>query len=134
MSASGEVYVEVNAEVVNSGISMLDASGGTGEGEGGTTGVWWLLWEYHIEGESVSGGYTGQSWYWGYTNNYLTTAWENSTYAGYYGNNETGFKKYLAEVNPPDLNEFLGKWDRTSKANFVNTYVKNQYPRCVELR
>ena len=34
----GEIYVEVTANSVNPGISLMDASGATGSGEGGTSG------------------------------------------------------------------------------------------------
>lgn len=137
MSAFGEIYVEVAADVVNSGIMALDASGETGSGEGGTTGAsWWLLWQYNIEADNtVTGGYSGFGWFWGAQDNYLTTAWVASGYAATYGSGEDGFKKYLAEVQPPNLDEFLGAWPKESKADFVNhTIMGTSYSSCVELR
>ena len=69
MAGSGQIYVEVKADSINSGISLLDASGATGSGEGGETGIYWILWEYTVVGNTVTGGYTGKNWYWYTPNN-----------------------------------------------------------------
>lgn len=131
MSVSGEVYVEVNAEAVNSGISMLDASGGSG-GELGDE--WWLLWSYTVlADETVTGGYTGQNWLWGAANNQLSIAWEGSEYAKQYGSGEDGFEKYLAAVRPNNLDEFLARWPSESKRDFVNNYAMTMTPGCVRV-
>ena len=132
MSVSGEVYVEVNAEAVNSGISMLDASGGASGGESGSS--WWLLWSYTVlADETVIGGYTGQNWLWGASNNQLSIAWEGSTYAEQYGPGEDGFKKYLAAVRPNNLDAFLAGWHTESKNAFVNEIVMEQTSGCVQV-
>lgn len=132
MSVSGEVYVEVNAEAVNSGISMLDASGGASGGESGSS--WWLLWSYTVlADETVIGGYTGQSWLWGAANNQLSIVWEGSEYEKQYGPGEEGFKRYLAAVRPNNLDAFLAEWHNESKNAFVNEIVMEQTSGCVQV-
>ena len=136
MSASGEEYIGVYAATVDNGISTLDASGEIGSGEGGTEGTWWLLWDYSVVGEIVTGGYTNISWHWGVNNNYLTQSY-NEKYGSTYGYDEEGFKKYLAAEQPKTLNELLGGWPYQSKVEFVN-WIKAVYPTtymaCVEIR
>lgn len=124
MAGSGQIYVEVKADSINSGISLLDASGATGSGEGGETGIYWILWEYTVVGDTVTGGYTGESWYWNTPNNYLATGWSN--YALTLGNSEkytqdyNGFLNYLIDnPNLHDLNEILGAWPPEEKGAFA---------------
>ncbi len=124
MAGYGQVYVQVRADSVDSGISLLDASGATGSGEGGTSGVYWILWEYYVNGDTVTGGYTGQNWYWDTPNNYLKTGWSiyrlqlvNETR---YTDDETGFKNYLFDnPNLTNLNEILGNWPMADKNAFA---------------
>ena len=120
----GEIYVEVTANSVNPGISLMDASGATGSGEGGTSGVYWILWEYNVSGEIVTGGYTGQNWYWDTIDNYLKTGWSNFRLRlqnlERYTDDLTGFENYLIDnPNLPDLNGILGAWPMDQKDRFA---------------
>lgn len=129
MAGYGQIYVEVKADSVNSGISTLDASvsGGIGSGEGGESGIYWILWEYTVSGDAVTGGYTGKHWFWGYSNNYLQTGWAN--FAPTLGNSERyttdldGFKNYLIDnPNLTSLTPILGEWPNEQKDEFADVY------------
>lgn len=124
MAGYGQVYVQVRADSVDSGISLLDASGATGSGEGGTSGVYWILWEYYVNGDTVTGGYTGDDWYWNTPNNYLKTGWENFCVS--LGNHErynsdiTGFQNYLIDhPNLANLDFVLRDWPMDQKDKFA---------------
>lgn len=124
MAGYGQIYVEVQADSVNPGISLMDASGATGSGEGGTSGVYWILWEYDVAGDQVNGGYTGQDWYWNTPNNYLSTGWGlfNDTLGdpSRYTDDLQGFKNYLIDhPNLPNLDPILGKWPTEQKDAFA---------------
>lgn len=60
--AEGQVYVEVDASVVNGGIApMAMVSGNPEPVDGQSYVVVWIRWKYSdIDG---SGGYTGTGWY-----------------------------------------------------------------------
>lgn len=124
MAGYGQVYVQVRADSVDSGISLLDASGATGSGEGGTSGVYWILWEYHVNGNTVTGGYTGDDWYWDTPNNYLKTGW--GIFCTSLGNHErypsdkAGFQNYLIDnPNLPNLDFVLSGWPMDQKDEFA---------------
>lgn len=144
MPGYGGVYVEVDASAVNSGISMLSASGDIPGGEEGSVGIMaWLNWSYDDTG---SGGYTGNGWFWDDNNNDLVLAW--STYSSTttdndtglpYADNEIGFKKWLVDTQPGNLDMLLKDWNLTRKENFINNnmQVLGVYPAdlggCIEL-
>ncbi len=106
--AYGEVYVEVDASVVNNGISTLSISGEQGEEGGGEFIVVWLLWSY--DEATGNGGFSGVSWYFGETP--LKKFFEN----------EQAFKQYLIENKPNDLNAYLGNWDKQDKIDFIKNH------------
>lgn len=123
MSGYGEIYVDVSANVVNGGINALSTSGEIGEGDsgGGVISVW-LLWSYDALG---AGGFTGKEWYWDDMNNPLQNNWNNSSWvtSKKYESGINGFRAYLVNELPGDLNEFLGNWDMKMKADFVSEHT-----------
>ena len=137
VSELGVEYVGTYAEVVGTD-EDIHTSGDIGSGEGGTTSSWWLLWEYTVAAGTVTGGFTGADWAWDIPGNYLQTQFEassyNTTYVG--ATSLDRFKAYLADVQPPTLNEFLATWPSSQKAEFVNDNIlyNSTYSHCVELR
>lgn len=125
MAGSGQVYTTVDAQAVNSGISTLSISGEIPGGDEGVTALMaWVNWVYDDTG---NGGFTGKGWFWNDTNNDLALAWGNhynstvdEATSQPYANNENGFKKWLADTNPPNLDILLGNWDLKRKETFVN--------------
>ena len=111
MSYSGEVYAEVEASVVNNGISpMAIVSGNPEPVDGEAYVVVWIRWRYDdMTGE---GGYTGVGWFFDDPNNGLQR----------YGSEEA-FEQFLAKENPKDLDEILSGWDATEKAAFLNAHL-----------
>lgn len=144
MPGYGGIYVEVDASAVNSGIATLGASGDIPGGDEGAVGIMaWLNWSYDDTG---NGGYTGHGWFWGDSNNDLVSAWgtycsstTDSDTGNPYANNEGGFKKWLANTQPENLDELLGNWDLQRKENFINSNMATLgvYPvdpgGCIEL-
>lgn len=126
MSAEGQVYVIVEGGVVDSRINTLGTSGDDNPGTGETSDRYWLHWYYDSEG---NGGFTNKGWFWENPDNYLDDAWETwrisngytaSEYAG-----EVGFKKYLSEVNPLNLDHLFNIWAETnSKADFAKMLIR----------
>lgn len=106
--AYGEVYVEVDASVVNNGISTLSISGEQGEQGGEEFIVVWLLWSY--DEETGNGGFSGVSWYF------------NDTPLKSFFTNEQEFKEYLKTDRPTDLNKYLGSWDKQDKIDFIKKH------------
>lgn len=108
--AEGQVYVEVDASVVNGGIApMAMVSGNPTPVDGQAYVVVWIRWRYDdMTGE---GGYTGTGWYFDDKNNGLQD----------YGSEEN-FKNYLATKHPQDL-DFLSEWDAAEKATFLNAHL-----------
>ena len=114
MAGYGEVYAEVEAGVVNSGINTLAGSGEIGEeGDAGTVVVW-LLWNY----DNINAGFTGKNWYWDDPLNPLKTNW-TSTHTG---DTVEDFNNWLRTTNPTDLNEYLGNWPAKDKADFCEKH------------
>lgn len=108
--AEGQVYVEVDASVVNGGIApMAIVSGSPEPPDGQTAVVVWIRWRYNDE--TGEGGYTGTGWYFNDSNNGLQS----------YGS-ETAFKEYLTSASP-DLDSILSQWDATEKAIFLNAHL-----------
>lgn len=109
MSYSGEVYAEVDASVLNPGIStMAMVSGNPEPVDGQAYVVVWIRWRY--DDETGDGGYTGINWY--FTD-------ENNNLSGHYRTEEE-FKNWLKTDKPTDLNAVLGDWDAERKAAFLN--------------
>lgn len=140
-SISGEIYVEVEAKTVTYGASLLDVdvSGNDSGGEGGQSGTYWILWDYHIENNQyMSGGYRNTGWYWGETDNYLSKGWsaflsEGGASPADYTDDYNGFIKYLTDVQPQKLDGILGDWPSDgSKGRFVNVLYKNGAYSCIE--
>ena len=111
MSFSGEVYAEVEASVVNNGISpMAMISGNPTPVDGQAYVVVWIRWRY--DPETGNGGYTGTGWHFDDSNNGLQS----------YGT-EAAFKAWLVENKPSNLDEVLSAWDPAKKAAFLNTHL-----------
>lgn len=114
MAGYGEVYAEVEAGVVNSGINTLAGSGEIGEAGDAGTVVVWLLWNY----DNINAGFTGKNWYWDDPLNPLKTNW-TSTHPG---DTVEDFNNWLRTTNPTDLNDYLGDWPAKDKADFCEKY------------
>lgn len=110
--AYGEVYVEVDASVVNGGIApMAIVSGSPTPVDGQAYVVVWIRWRY--DDLTGDGGYTGTGWYFEDTNNYLTKLHSN----------EGEFKQWLVDNKPQNLDEVLKDWPAENKAAFLNTHM-----------
>lgn len=110
--AEGQVYVEVDASVVNGGIApMAIVSGNPMPVEGQDYVVVWIRWRY--ENTTGEGGFTGKGWYFDDSNNILTQ----------FGL-EDEFKRQLitGEIN---LDEVLSKWPAEKKAAFLNSHLRD---------
>ena len=119
MAGYGQIYVEVDASVVNGGIATLSTSGNIGDGS--TDGRYWLLWSYSVIGDTYqSGGFTGIDWYWDGAYNYIQEGW-NASGLGEQGYD--GFIKYLTEnPNLSNLDKILGDWSDDQKAHFLELH------------
>ena len=108
--AEGQVYVEVDASVVNGGIApMAMVSGNPEPVDGQAYVVVWIRWKY--DNQTGEGGYTGTGWHFDDPNNGL------QDYVS-----EENFKNYLTTDHPQDLN-FLSEWNATEKAAFLNAHL-----------
>ena len=110
--AQGEMYVEVDASVVNGGIAPMAMVSGNPEPVVGqeSFGVW-LRWQYNdATGE---GGFTGKGWFWEDSNNALRDSFSD----------ESAFKAMLVKDTPQNLDQYLGNWGSERKAAF---FEKNQ--------
>lgn len=107
--AEGQVYVEVDASVVNGGIMPMAMISGNPEPIVGqeSFGVW-IRWRYDTE--TGEGGFTGNGWFWDDTNNALRDSFSS----------EEEFKAMLMEDKPDDLNIYLGNWGSERKSAFFN--------------
>lgn len=109
--AEGQVYVEVDASVVNGGIApMAIVSGKPTPVDGQAYVVVWIRWRY--DNTTGEGGYTGTGWHFDDMNNGLQ---------GY--GTEEDFKNYLKTDKPENLDSILSGWDATKKAAFLNTHL-----------
>lgn len=106
--AEGQVYVEVDASVVNGGIApMAMVSGNPEPVDDQAYVVVWIRWKY--DSGTGEGGYTGTGWHFDDPNNGLQD----------YGSEEN-FKNHLVENNITSFDEILSDWDATEKAAFLN--------------
>lgn len=109
--AEGQVYVEVDASVVNGGIApMAIVSGNPTPVDGQAYVVVWIRWKY--DNETGEGGYTNTGWHFDDPNNGLQ---------GY--GTEEDFKNYLKTDKPENLDSILSGWDATKKAAFLNDHL-----------
>lgn len=109
--AEGQVYVEVDASVVNGGIApMAIVSGNPTPVDGQAYVVVWIRWRY--DDLTGDGGYTGTGWHFNDPNNGLQNY-----------SSEAAFKEWLKEEKPGDLNNVLDKWPADDKAAFLNTHL-----------
>ena len=110
--AQGEVYVEVDASAINGGIApMAIVSGNPEPVDGQSFVVVWIRWNY--EDSTGNGGYTGTGWYFDDPNNNLEKHYTT----------EEGFKTWLTEFKPTDLNSVLNDWPAEKKAAFLNAHL-----------
>ena len=107
--AEGQVYVEVDASVVNGGIApMAIVSGTPTPVDGQAYVVVWIRWKY--DNETGEGGYTNTGWYFEDPNNNISEHY----------NTEEAFKEWLKNEKPGDLASVLGDWSAADKAAFLN--------------
>ena len=110
--AYGEVYVEVDASVVNGGIApMAIVSGNPEPVDGQSYVVVWIRWKY--DDSTGDGGFTGTGWYFDDSNNNIATHYST----------EEEFKDWLTTKKPGDLGEVLDDWSATNKAAFLNAHL-----------
>lgn len=110
--AEGQVYVEVDASVVNGGIApMAIVSGNPTPVDGQAFVVVWIRWRY--DDSTGDGGYTNTGWYFTDPNNGLRG----------YGFTEETFTSYLIGNKPTNLNPILEEWDPAEKAAFLNAHL-----------
>lgn len=111
MSATGEVYVTVNASVANAGISTLAISGNTPI-VGSEDLSFTIKWEYNPNGGAK--GITGESWY------------GNMTYSPLQGRTDSDYNEYLATLSDSavkdELDELFASWSSSNKAGFWMEY------------
>lgn len=109
--AEGQVYVEVDASVINGGVMpMAIVSGNPEPIDGQSYVVVWIRWRY--DDATGDGGYTGYSWYFDDPNNNIKKHYSN----------QDDFIKWLITDHPTDLNSVLSDWSADSKAAFLTSY------------
>lgn len=109
--ANGEVYVEVDASVVNGGIApMAIVSGNPTPVDGQAYVVVWIRWRY--ENTTGDGGFTGNGWYFTDPNNILSARFAT----------EDDFKEHL-KTGVTDLDDVLSNWPAEKKAAFLNSHL-----------
>lgn len=110
--AEGQVYVEVDASVVNGGIApMAMVSGNPEPVDGQSYVVVWIRWKY--DDSTGDGGFTGTGWYFEDSNNNIAKHYLT----------EDAFKDWLKETKPKDLESVLNDWPATNKAAFLNAHL-----------
>ena len=108
--AEGQVYVEVDASVVNGGIApMALVSGNPEPVDGESYVVVWIRWRY--DDTTGEGGYTGTGWHFDDPNNGLQSY-----------NSEAAFKQWLVDNKPTNLDSVLDDWPPVNKAAFLNDH------------
>ena len=107
----GEFYTEVDASVLNPGISpMAMVSGDPEPPEGSTTSIVWIRWRY--DNQNGDGGFTGISWFTGIEGNIISNRFDT----------EQQFKDHLVELGeggPTYLNDMFASWDGNEKNKFI---------------
>ena len=115
----GEFYTEVDASVLNPGISpMAMISGDPEPPEGATTQVVWIRWRY--DDQTGAGGFIGTGWFINDTTNVLRQ----------YATTDEEFMKWLVDQggNGPNLlNEALASWNGADKTAFLNNNRQSLY-------
>lgn len=120
--ASGEVYVTVDASMVNNGISTLAVSGNM-EVIGSETLSFIITWQYVSNGNS---GVTGQSWFYNDPSGPLYGAIQDGTLIPPEVTNEEEFNAALSVLPDDVVEQFfdtaLGMWSDQAKATFWMTH------------
>lgn len=112
MSYSGEVYAEVDASVLNPGIStMAMVSGNPEPVDGQSYVVVWIRWRY--DDSTGDGGYTNTGWHFDDPNNNIKNHYST----------EQDFKNWLTKEKPKDLDAVLGDWEASNKAVFLTENI-----------
>ena len=107
----GEIYTEVDASVLNPGIStMAIISGNPTPVDGQAYVVVWIRWRYNSE--TGEGGYTGTGWHFDDPNNGLQS----------FGTVEI-FQDWLTKNGPTNFDEILSEWNAVEKAAFLNNHL-----------
>lgn len=120
--ANGEVYAQVDASVVNSGIAPMGIVSGNQEPESGQqVTIVWIRWWY--DDTTGDGGYTGQGWFFNDSNNVIGSGSEYAT--------EEEFKAWLVENQPESLDNLLGQWDAEKKLAFMTTHWDRLSANCL---
>lgn len=111
--AQGEMYVEVDASVINGGIApMAIVSGNPEPVDGQSFVVVWIRWRY--DDQTGDGGFTNTGWYFNDP---------NSNIKNHYSTEEE-FKNWLTTPpTPTNLDSVLSDWPADSKADFLNSYL-----------
>ena len=108
----GEIYTEVDASVLNTGISpMATVSSAPHPPEGSEYVVVWYRWKY--DDTTGEGGFTGQGWYFSDPNNVLNDLFET----------EEAFKEMLVRDRPENLDSWLSHWTKEDQIAFLNDHI-----------
>lgn len=109
--AEGQVYVEVDASVINGGVMPMAMVSGNPEPVAGqeSFGVW-LRWRY--DDQTGNGGFTGVGWFWNDENNVLNDSLMT----------EEEFKAMLVRETPQNLDAYLGTWGSDRKMAFFDKH------------
>lgn len=112
MEQYGEEYAQVDASVVNPGIStMAMVSGNPEPVDGQSYVVVWIRWRY--DNATGDGGYTGTGWYFDDADNNIKRHYST----------EEEFKTWLIAQTPTDLKSVLDDWPAENKAAFLNKHM-----------
>lgn len=105
----GEIYTEVDASVLNTGISpMATVSSAPHPPEGSEYVVIWYRWRY--DDTTGDGGFTGLDWYFNDPHNVLNTLFPS----------EADFKDMLKRDKPQNLDEWLSHWSKDDQIAFLD--------------
>lgn len=115
--AEGQVYVEVDASVVNGGaMPMAIVSSRPEAPEGSEDVTVWIRWRY--DDSTGNGGFTGVGWYWEDENNWLRRSFES----------EDDFKSVLKTQKPQNLDLWLDSWPKQMKIDFFTDNMYTLWP------
>ena len=108
----GEIYTEVDASVLNTGISpMATVSSAPRPPEGTGYVAVWYRWRY--DDTTGEGGFTGQGWYFNDPDNVLNTLFDS----------EEAFKEMLRTDKPKNLDQWLSQWTKDDQIAFLNKHI-----------
>lgn len=110
--AQGEMYVEVDASVVNGGIApMAIVSGNPEPVDGQSFVVVWIRWRY--DDTTGAGGFTGTGWYYGDPNNNISKHYSEQEFISW----------LTTPPTPTNLDKVLDDWPAENKAAFLNAHL-----------